>query len=817
MSQELHYTSVPRGLKPGSRGFCTVAMTPQIPGPLVERLEGLSGYQPVYPPHDPAAALNPVNFAHVRFSLGGRPVSILSRVGPAGLDYTGRTNKYAHHVVLDVSERPDGGPAWLLGQPGFMQSALDGEPRMLDEGRPVPGGDRPGGIATAWATLTGDAGWAGALAEVFLTDPKRSAFVVFRPGMDLLPLFAEAIALLPPSRRWEVEFSTYLTQAARGITYAWRGVLEDSPEASNASRLPGALVIDLCRAPRQAEGGPLVHTARTGEHREWTARPAASVREFGAQAPRSAAIAEALPRGESASQQGNYELIPELAARMSFGKRSSPEGIGSSRGDRRRTGMLVAWIAAACVVPLVVGGFFMRDHIMQLVGLRRDVLDKVADNQKIVAEKKEQSEKAQAQKDKPTPPVSAEPTDPAPKPKATPTVAPEPAGTTKQPEKHKPAVISSQPVNQVKPSTTVKPLFCRLEEQVSGLGGINTQQPIKLDNSGFVIQRMELLGSKDLDQERVAAGPELTIFTKVSGLQDARPKKLATFHVSATGTIEFAWAPISPDELRTERDSLRDSILAIHSKDNRTQYCILRDKPSAPKGVQEFQERLESKSTRQFTYTFYNWDYNNIYNKQSSKLRLADCTLQGGDGKAPGLGEKEDGTWVAESDGEDLLSVELCKVRFQRDGHVLRPFAQTRHGEIPIHRPAGNRKERTDNQETGDANAKQSDEGSVIAIRLFDNDPRTLGARIETAKRDLDEHRKARGGLKDSDKEEHARIGAEIQDLERKLKRLDHLEALFKATISLKIIWLIDEVKLEIAHLDARKLIPPTDNPLPRR
>ena len=146
---------------------------------------------------------------------------------------------------------------------------------MLDQGRPVPRGDRPGGIATAWGALTGDPGWAGVLAEAFLTDPKHPAFVVFRPGMDLLPLFAEAIALLPPSRRWDVEFSTYLTQAPGGITYAWRGVLEGSPEAANARRLPGALVIDLCGAHRRAEGGPLVHTARTGEHREWTGTPAA--------------------------------------------------------------------------------------------------------------------------------------------------------------------------------------------------------------------------------------------------------------------------------------------------------------------------------------------------------------------------------------------------------------------------------------------------------------------------------------------------------------------------------------------------------------
>src|SRR5262249_10787445 len=120
MIQELHYTSVPRGLKLGSRGFCTVACTTQMPGPLVERLENLSGYHPVYAPHDPAAPQNPINFAHVRLTIGGRSVSILSRVGPAGLDYSGRANKYAHHVVLEPGERPEAGPAWLLSQPGFM-------------------------------------------------------------------------------------------------------------------------------------------------------------------------------------------------------------------------------------------------------------------------------------------------------------------------------------------------------------------------------------------------------------------------------------------------------------------------------------------------------------------------------------------------------------------------------------------------------------------------------------------------------------------------------------------------------------------------
>ncbi len=163
---------------------------------------------------------------------------MLSRIGPAGLDYSGRSNKYAHHVVLETSERPAGGPAWLLSQPGFVQTAWEGEPRVVPEGRRPPQGDRPAGVARAWQALTGDAGWAGVLAEAFLADPKRTAFLVFRPGMELLPLFVEAIALLPPPRRWDVEFSTYYTSLPQGVTCQWRGVLEGSPEAASALRLP---------------------------------------------------------------------------------------------------------------------------------------------------------------------------------------------------------------------------------------------------------------------------------------------------------------------------------------------------------------------------------------------------------------------------------------------------------------------------------------------------------------------------------------------------------------------------------------------------
>lgn len=266
MSQELLYTSAPKGLQPGSSGFCTVAMTRAMPMALMEKLEKLSGYRPLYPPHDPQAALNPVVQAHLRLTLGGKPIHVLSRIGAAGLDYTERTNKFAHHLVLDGGELPRGGPAWLLSQPGLMETAWDGQVRALPASRALPRGEAPVGVCEAWQRLTGDAGWGGILAEALHQDPTRLCYLIYDPGSDPLPLLVEAFALLPPERRWEATFSTYfMDDLPPGIGCACRCVLRDSAEAKKAGRLPNALVLTLDRSAGQAPGAPLVHQARTGQ------------------------------------------------------------------------------------------------------------------------------------------------------------------------------------------------------------------------------------------------------------------------------------------------------------------------------------------------------------------------------------------------------------------------------------------------------------------------------------------------------------------------------------------------------------------------
>ena len=264
MIQELLYTSAPRGLKPGSRGFCTVLSTQGMAAPLASALEGLSGYKPLYPHGHKDAGLNPIVHAHRIVQVAGRRITVLSRVADYGLDYSQRSNKIAHHLVLDPGDRPSAGPAWLLGQPGWMRTDWEGEPRIIPSREPPPNGDRPPGVCREWEARTGDAGWAGVLAEAFLDDPERLAFLVCPVALDPLPLLEEAISLLPAEKRWDVTFNTYVTGNLRGAICNWRCVLEDSAEAHQSRRHVRALRIDLTSSLSAASGGALVELARTG-------------------------------------------------------------------------------------------------------------------------------------------------------------------------------------------------------------------------------------------------------------------------------------------------------------------------------------------------------------------------------------------------------------------------------------------------------------------------------------------------------------------------------------------------------------------------
>lgn len=231
---------------------------------LADRLEVLSGYKHLFSPDDPLANLNPTNVSYLRFKLGGRVYYLLSRIADAGLDYTERTNKLAHHIVLDRGEMPAAGPAWLASQAGFFETTWTGQPRHLPDNRPLPSGTLQAGVCNTWKAVTGDAGWAGLLAESLASRTAAEAYLLCKPGTQVLTLFLEAQSLLPEAKRWEATFSTYFTKVPPGVECRWRCVIDGTAEATRLRKSPKKLVIDLAKPLLAAEGGELVEAARTG-------------------------------------------------------------------------------------------------------------------------------------------------------------------------------------------------------------------------------------------------------------------------------------------------------------------------------------------------------------------------------------------------------------------------------------------------------------------------------------------------------------------------------------------------------------------------
>ena len=262
MSQEILYTSAAAGLKRGSHGFCTVLSTDGMAGNIAEKLEALSGYRHAFPLHDPRSARNPINYSHLTIQMGGRRYHVLSRIAAAGLDYTQRNNKIAHHVALDESERVSAGPAALLATPQFCKTQWDGTPRIIPRRQAPVNPPENTGPCQAWNEATGDAGWAGVIAEHLLSEREKPISIIFPLGMDALRLTTEVLSLLPVDRRWGVTFSTYFTKLPAGLQCQLRFVLDGTQEAKALRRHPHVTLVDLAAKLGPAQGGALVEAAR---------------------------------------------------------------------------------------------------------------------------------------------------------------------------------------------------------------------------------------------------------------------------------------------------------------------------------------------------------------------------------------------------------------------------------------------------------------------------------------------------------------------------------------------------------------------------
>ena len=271
---ELVYTSAPQGLFPGNTGFAVVGCTRNMDYAVCKQLENLSAYTPHYPHYDSNAWNNPVNYAHRIIQVNGIEYHILSRICFNGLDYTQRSNKLASHIAISADELQTlpSGPASVFFQDTLFKNErwqikteyFENPPVVIDLKYELD-------VCKNWKQSTGDAGWAGVIAESYLNSPQKNIYIVFDPqrANQNVSLMTEVLSLLPVHLRWQVTFSTYFTELPAGVTCNVRFCLPSCEALLKAKQNPaGNLIVDLTTPMAQAIGGDLVVAARTGKRPE---------------------------------------------------------------------------------------------------------------------------------------------------------------------------------------------------------------------------------------------------------------------------------------------------------------------------------------------------------------------------------------------------------------------------------------------------------------------------------------------------------------------------------------------------------------------
>lgn len=277
MIQEQISTSAPKCLD-GNAGFGIVAQTSGMAPNIAQAVGMLSGYRHHFPAGNPR---NPVAFLHTIRRIGGMNRHILSRVADCGNDYSGRTNRIAHHVIF---EEPDlrsypAGPTALAVQPDFFRMSWTGPPKELPPGKTLTQPEGMPRICTTWQHMYQDPGWAGVLAE--RAEKGDPVSLLFAPGMNVLPLLDEAFALLEPEVRWRITFSTFFmkSQETASGKINVKCFLVGSEEAAFARMSPNTLLIDLTNPTTETPRGLYVDLARKGpsKSRARSAKPAIPV------------------------------------------------------------------------------------------------------------------------------------------------------------------------------------------------------------------------------------------------------------------------------------------------------------------------------------------------------------------------------------------------------------------------------------------------------------------------------------------------------------------------------------------------------------
>lgn len=182
------------------------------------------------------------------------------------MDYSGRSNKIAHHLALTSAELEKFplGPSPLFSDENFWHETWDSEPETLDPGRvPRTNPESLNGFET-WEEVFGDAGWAGLMGHG-IANGMQSVSVIVPDTENTLTLLNEALQMVPVEDRWKVCFSTYYSRHVSGMQCHWRFVLDGTSEARKLrARVQGLLIDPVGSAGRIPEGNVFVEAARNG-------------------------------------------------------------------------------------------------------------------------------------------------------------------------------------------------------------------------------------------------------------------------------------------------------------------------------------------------------------------------------------------------------------------------------------------------------------------------------------------------------------------------------------------------------------------------
>jgi len=243
---ELIYTSSTKGLDKGRQGYCTVACTESMPALLKTNLENMSGYSWVFSPHDKNFKNNPVNYSYMKVKVGQEWLTVFSRIGLSGLDYSGRPNKIAHYICLedeDLAAYHQYSPSSIIDdEDTFIESWDDNSHYLQEDFRTL--NLSPKNYSTKhWQEATGDGGWASYLVKLYRDAPEANLNIIYDSHLEPLKLIAETTALLTVEEQWDVTFSTYFNGSSLNTTCKWRFILRGSKYFNELKSTKG--LIDL--------------------------------------------------------------------------------------------------------------------------------------------------------------------------------------------------------------------------------------------------------------------------------------------------------------------------------------------------------------------------------------------------------------------------------------------------------------------------------------------------------------------------------------------------------------------------------------------